>query len=170
MPTVKPIPDGYPVLTPYLIVADGDAAIAFYRKAFGATERLRLTAPDGRIGHAELTIGDSVIMLADEHPQHNAHGPAHFGGSPVTLHLYVADVDAVVAAAIAAGATPARPVQDMFYGDRTGGVTDPFGHLWHIATHIEDVSPEEIGRRAAAAMAQGSGQGSEGPGQAGATP
>lgn len=153
MSPAKPIPDGYPALTPYLIVSDGSAAIAFYGRAFGATERLRLTRPDGKIGHAELGIGDSVIMLADEFPEHGARSPHTVGGSPVMLHLYVAEADKVVAAAVAAGARLIRPVQDQFYGDRSGGVTDPFGHIWHIATHIEDVSPEEIDRRAAAAMA-----------------
>jgi len=148
----KPIPDGYRNLTPYLIVNDAAGAIAVYQKAFGATERMRLVAPDGKIGHAELTIGDSVIMLADEHPAHGARGPTAFGGSPVMLHLYVEDVDAVVAHAIAAGAKEVRPVANQFYGDRSGGVTDPFGHVWHIATHIEDVAPDEIARRAAAAM------------------
>lgn len=152
MATVKPIPDGYSTLTPYLIVSDGAAAMAFYTQAFGAVERMRLVRPDGKFGHAEMQIGDSVIMFADEHPDHHAHAPGHFGGSPVSLHLYVADVDAAFAKALAAGATVVRPVEDMFYGDRSGGVTDPFGHVWHLATHIEDVSPEEIDRRAAAVM------------------
>ncbi len=159
MQAIKPIPDGYRAVTPYMIVADGAAAMGFYRTVFGAVERMRLTAPNGRIGHAELAIGDCVIMLADEHPEHGARAPGAFGGSPVSLHLYVENVDAVVAAAVAAGATLTRPVQDMFYGDRSGGVTDPFGHVWHIATHIEDVPPDEINRRAAAAMQPGSGGG-----------
>ena len=154
MTTVKPIPDGYRAVTPYLIVADAAGAIVFYRQAFGASERMRHAAPDGKIGHAELLIGDSAIMLADEYPEHNARAPAAFGGSPVTLHLYVGDVDAVVARAAAAGATVTRPVEDQFYGDRSGSVTDPFGHVWHIATHIEEVSPDEIAR-SAAAMTQG---------------
>jgi PhnB protein len=154
MADAKPIPDGYSTLTPYLIVPDGAASVEFYRRAFGASERMRLVTPDGKIGHAELVIGDSVVMLADEYPAHGARAPQHFGGSPVMLHLYVQDVDAVVARAVAAGATLTRPVQDQFYGDRSGAVTDPFGHLWHIATHIEDVAPEEIARRAAAAMAE----------------
>ncbi|MGH6976598.1 MAG: VOC family protein [Stellaceae bacterium] len=152
MAKVKPIPDGYRNVTPYLIVGDGAGAVAFYRKAFEATERMRLTRPDGKIGHAELVVGDSVIMLADEYAAHGARAPGAFGGSPVTLHLYVEDVDAVVAKATAAGATLTRPVQDQFYGDRLGTVTDPFGHVWHVATHIEDVPPDEIDRRAAAAM------------------
>ena len=151
---VKPIPDGYRRITPYLIVADAAAAIQFYSEAFGAAERMRHTAPDGKIGHAELVIGDSVIMLADEFPDHGAHGPGKFGGSPVTLHFYVEDVDAVTARALAMGAKTVRPVQNQFYGDRSGSVTDPFGHVWHIATHVEDVSAEEIARRAAA-MAHG---------------
>jgi PhnB protein len=150
MPATKPIPDGYHAVTPYLIVADG--AIGFYKTAFGATERMRLTTPDGKIGHAELIIGDSLVMLADEYPAHGARSPQAFGGSPVMLHLYVEDVDKVVAQAAAAGASIVRPVQDQFYGDRSGSVTDPFGHTWHIATHIEDVPPDEIDRRAAEAM------------------
>lgn len=152
MATVKPIPDGYRTLTPYLIVGDGARAIAFYREAFGTTERMRLTRPDGKIGHAELTIGDLVIMLADEYPAHGARAPGSFGGSPVMLHLYVEDVDAVVAKAVAAGAKAVRPVENQFYGDRGGMLTDPFGHAWHVATHVEDVPPDEIARRAAAAM------------------
>lgn len=156
MAGVRPIPEGYRTLTPYLIVADGAAAIAFYKSAFGMTERLKLVRPDSKIGHAELAVGDSLIMLADEHPQHGAHAPGHFGGSPVTLLLYVEEVDAVVAKALGAGAKLVRPVEDQFYGDRSGSVMDPFGHVWHIATHIEDVPPDEINRRAAAAM-QGQG-------------
>jgi PhnB protein len=157
MAQVKPIPDGYPRLTPYLIVADGAGAIAFYERVLGARLRLRLAAPNGKIGHAELEIGDSVVMLADEHPPHDAWAPAHFGGSPVMLHLYVADADAVVARAISAGAALKRPVENHFYGDRSGSFADPFGHIWHVATHIEDVSPEEIDRRAAEAMKKGQG-------------
>jgi PhnB protein len=152
MPSVKPIPDGYHSVTPYLIVADGAGAVAFYEKALGAKLRLKLDRPDGKIGHAELDIGDSVIMLADEYAGHEAWAPPHFGGSPVTLHLYVADVDAVVSRAAAAGGKIVRPVQDQFYGDRGGAFTDPFGHVWHVATHIEDVPLDEINRRAAAAM------------------
>ncbi|HEX3952333.1 MAG TPA: VOC family protein [Stellaceae bacterium] len=154
MADVKPIPDGYPALTPYLIVADGVGALAFYAKVFGATERLRLTRPDGKLGHAEMTVGGCVIMLADEYPSMGAKAPAAFGGSPVSLHLYVEDVDAVFARAIAAGATEIRAVSNQFYGDRSGAVKDPFGHTWHIATHIEDVPPDELDRRAAAAMQQ----------------
>ena len=158
MPGVKPIPDSYRAITPYLIVADGAAAVAFYEKIFGGKIRLRLGRPDGKIGHAELDIGDSVMMLADEYPLMDAKAPAAYGGTPVSLHLYVADVDAVIAQAIAAGAKLKRPVENQFYGDRLGTVEDPFGHVWHISTHVEDVSPEEIGRRAAA-MAQGQSSG-----------
>ena len=154
MPAVKPVPDGYPSLTPYLIVGDAAAAIAFYQQVFGATLRMKLDGPDGKIGHAELEIGNSLIMLADEHPEMGALSPKTVGGTPVGLHVYVEDVDAVAATAVAAGAALKRPVENQFYGDRLGSIIDPFGHLWHISTHVEDVSPEEIGRRAAA-MAQG---------------
>ena len=148
----KPIPDGYRSLTPYLIAADAAGAIDFYKTAFGARERMRIPAPGGKIGHAELVIGDSVLMIADEHPEMGAKGPSAFGGSPVTLHLYVDDVDKTAARAVAAGAKVVRPVADMFYGDRAGAVEDPVGHLWHIATHKEDLSPEELRKRAEAAM------------------
>jgi len=154
MPAVKPVPEGYPSLTPYLIVGDGAAALEFYQKAFGARLRLKLDAPGGRIGHAELEIGDSVIMLADEHPEIGARGPRSFGGSPVGLHLYVEQVDGVVARAVAAGGKLVHPVEDKFYGDRVGTIEDPFGHRLYVTTHIEDVSPEEIGRRAAALHGQ----------------
>ncbi|HEX6441711.1 MAG TPA: VOC family protein [Stellaceae bacterium] len=154
MPNVKPVPDGYPAVTPYLIVTDAAAAIAFYEQVFGAKLRLRLDGPGGKIGHAELEIGDSLIMLADEHPEMGALSPFTVGGTPVGLHVYVQDADAVAAKAVAAGAALKRPVENQFYGDRLGSIVDPFGHLWQISTHVEDVSPEEIGRRAAA-MAQG---------------
>jgi PhnB protein len=150
MAAVKPVPDGYRSITPYVIVRDGAAAIAFYQKVFGARLRMKLDAPGGKIGHAELEIGDSLIMLADEHPEMGALAPPTIGGTPVGLHVYLADVDAVAAKAIAAGATLKRPVADQFYGDRLGSIVDPFGHLWHISTHVEDVSPDEIARRAAA--------------------
>jgi PhnB protein len=146
---VKPIPDGYHAVTPYLIVKDAAAAIEFYKRAFGAVELFRMPQPDGRIGHAELRIGDSPVMLADEHPEIGALGPQSIGGTPVTMHLYVEDVDATVVNAVLAGGTVTRPVADQFYGDRNGGVTDPFGHVWFVATHKEDLSPEEIERRAA---------------------
>jgi len=150
-PMVKSIPDGYCSVIPYLIVADGAGAIEFYQRVFGAVERMRLGGPDGKLGHAELMIGDSMIMLADENPAVGARAPGAFGGTPVSLHLYNEDVDAVAARALAAGAKLRRPVENQFYGDRLGTIEDPFGHVWHISTHVEDVSQEEIGRRAAAA-------------------
>jgi len=149
--TVKPIPEGYHTVTPYLIVRNAARAIEFYKKAFGATELMRMAEPSGRIGHAEIRIGDSPIMLADEVPEMGFRSPESFGGSPVSILLYVEEVDAVFNQAVAAGAKVQRPVADQFYGDRTGGVTDPFGHVWYVATHMEDVSPEEMRKRAAAA-------------------
>ena len=149
--TVKPIPEGYHTATPYLIVNAAADAIEFYKKAFGAKEIMRMTQPDGKIGHAEIKIGDSRVMLADEFPQMGARSPQSLGGSPVSILLYVEDVDAMFTQAVAAGATVQRPVADQFYGDRTGGVTDPFGHVWYIATHKEDVSSEEMKKRVAAA-------------------
>jgi PhnB protein len=146
---VRPIPDGYHSVTPYLIVQGGEAAIAFYQKALGAKEVMRMSDA-GKVRHAELQIGDSRIMLADEHPELNALSPKTIGGSPISIHLYVEDVDAVVERAIAAGAKLIRPVADQFYGDRTGGLEDPFGHRWFVATHKEDLSIEEIRQRAAA--------------------
>ncbi|HEX5413089.1 MAG TPA: VOC family protein [Terriglobia bacterium] len=148
---VKPIPEGYRAVTPYLIVKGAAKAIEFYKQAFGATETLRMPQPDGRIGHAELKIGDSTIMLADEFPERNIRGPESLGGTPVSLHLYVEDVDTVAQRAIAAGAKELRPVQNQFYGDRSGMFADPFGHQWNISTHVEDLTAEEIGKRAAAA-------------------
>jgi len=145
--SVKPIPDGYHTATPYLIVNDAAAALEFYKNAFGATERLRIPAPGGKIGHAEIMIGDSPIMLADEHPEIGARSPQSFGGSPVSIMLYVEDVDAFVKRAVAAGAKVVRPVQDQFYGDRSGTLADPAGHVWHVATHTEDLSLEEIKQR-----------------------
>lgn len=143
----KPVPEGYHTLTPYLCIDGANAAIAFYKRAFGATERMRLAAPGDRIGHAELQIGDSVVMLADEHPEIDFRGPQHHRGSPVHLHLYVQDVDATYRGAVDAGATPVRPVEDQFYGDRSGSVRDPFGHTWHLATHTEDLTQEEVEAR-----------------------
>ncbi len=148
---VKPIPEGYHTATPYLIVHDGARAIEFYKKAFGATELMRMAGPSGKIGHAEIKIGDSPIMLADEVTEMGYRSPQSLGGSPVSILLYVEDVDTVFSQAVAAGAKVQRPVRDQFYGDRLGGVTDPFGHVWYIATHKEDVSPEEMQKRAAAA-------------------
>ena len=150
MAATKPIPEGHQTVSPYLVVDGGARALDFYKKAFGATEMFRMEAPGGKIGHAEIRIGDSVVMLADVHPEVQAYDPHHFKGSPVSLHVYVEDVDSVAKQAIAAGATVKRPVQDQFYGDRSGTFEDPFGHTWHISTHKEDVSVEEIGRRAAA--------------------
>jgi PhnB protein len=147
---VRPIPQGHPAVSPYLIVEDATRALEFYRKAFGAKELMRHAGPDGRIGHAEVRIGDSIVMLADEHPEVNARSPKAFGGSPVSLHVYVKDVDAVARQAIAAGAKVVRPVQDQFYGDRNGTLEDPFGHQWHVSTHIEDVSAADLRKRAAA--------------------
>jgi len=148
---VKPIPDGYHTVTPYLIIKGAADAIDFYKRAFGATELFRMPQPDGRIGHAEIKIGDSPIMLADEHPEMGFRGPQTLGGSPVSILLYVEDVDAVFNQAITAGAKQDRPVEDKFYGDRGGSLTDPFGHIWHIATHQEDVSPAVKEKRVAAA-------------------
>jgi PhnB protein len=147
---VRPVPEGYNTLTPYLSIRGAADAIEFYKKAFGATEVMRMAQPDGRIGHAELQLGDSRLMLADEHPEMDFRSPRSLGGTPVMLHLYVDDVDTVVGRAVAAGAKVLRPIQDQFYGDRSGTVADPYGHVWHVATHKEDLSPEEIGRRAAA--------------------
>jgi PhnB protein len=151
---VKFIPDGYHVVTPYLIVQGAAGAIDFYKQVLGATELFRLAGPDGRLGHAELKIGDSHVMLADEFPEMGAVSPRTIGGSPVRLLVYVDDVDAIVSRAVAAGAKLVRPVADQFYGDRAGGIEDPFGHLWHIATHKEDVSPAEMERRAASFAAK----------------
>jgi PhnB protein len=152
---VKPIPDGYHSVTPYLVVDGAAKAIDYYKKVFDATEIMRMTSPDGgRIGHAELKIGDSPIMLADEHPEMNIRGPHAIGGSPVSMMVYVDDVDSVAQRALAAGAQELRPVADQFYGDRSGTFLDPFGHTWTISTHVEDVPPEEMEKRAAAAMAQ----------------
>ena len=147
---VKPIPEGYHTVTPYLIVKGGNAAIEFYKKAFGAKELFRIPGPDGKVGHAEIGVGDSVVMLADEHPEMGAKSPQTIGGTPVSILLYVEDVDAVVRQAVAAGAKIQRPVEDKFYGDRMGTLDDPFGHVWHVATHIENVSPEDMKKRAAA--------------------
>jgi len=149
---VRPIPDGYASVTPYLIVKDAARAIEYYKKALGAVEVMRLTDPtSGRVGHAEIQLGDSRVMLADEHPEMNILGPQSLGGTAVGLAYYVADVDAAFERAVAAGATVVRPLQDQFYGDRSGTLIDPFGHKWTLATHKEDVSDEELQRRAAAA-------------------
>jgi PhnB protein len=146
---VKAIPDGYPTVTPYLIVDGAGAAIEFYSLVLGATERMRMPAPDDKVGHAELEIGNSVIMLADEFPDMDALGPRAVGGTPVTLHVYVEDVDSVFERALAAGAKELRAVEERFYGDRSGQFEDPFGHRWDVATHVEDVPPEEMAKRMA---------------------
>ncbi len=150
MATVKPIPDGYPQVTAYLCIDGAGDAIEFYSKVLGATLRGdHMEAPGGKIGHAELSLGDSLIMLSDEFPEMGVQSPKALGGSPVTMSVYVEDVDAVFERAIQAGATPLRAVEDQFYGDRSGQFEDPFGHRWSIATHIEDVAPDEMQRRVA---------------------
>jgi PhnB protein len=149
----KPIPEGYNAVTPYLAVDDAAQAIDFYKQAFGAKERVRMEAPDNKIGHAELEIGDSLVMLSDPFPQASTRPPKELGGTSVSVFMYVEDVDAVVKQAVDAGATVTMEVEDQFWGDRFGSVTDPFGHLWSVATHVEDVAPEEMAERAKAAMA-----------------
>lgn len=153
MADVNPIPAGYPRVIPYLSVDGAEAAIAFYRTVFGATERMRMDAPGGKIGHAEIEIGDSLVMLADTFPDMGGKSPKTIGGTPVTVMVYVEDVDACFQRAIDNGATEMRKPADQFYGDRAGQFEDPFGHQWFVATHVEDVPPEEMGKRAAAAMA-----------------
>jgi PhnB protein len=149
---VKPIPDDRVGAIPYLCVSDGAAAIAFYEKAFGAREILRYVDPGGKIGHAELEIGAACIMLADEYPDHGFKDPKGYGGSPVSIHLFVEDVDAAIARAVAAGAVVLRPAEDQFYGDRSGKLEDPFGHVWLLSTRKEDLSTEEKQKRFAALM------------------
>jgi PhnB protein len=153
MGDVKAIPDGYPQVIPHLCVDGADAAIAFYGEVFGARERMRMGGAPGdppeKVGHAELEIGDALVMLSDEYPEMNAVSPKTVGGTPVTVMVYVEDVDATVARAVALGATVVRPIEDQFYGDRSGRFEDPWGHDWYVATHVEDVSPEEMERRAA---------------------
>ncbi len=151
---VKPIPDGYHTVTPYLYIRGAAAAIDFYKKAFGATEMFRMPGPGGRVMHAEIKIGDSPIMLADEFPDMGARSPQTLGGVSSSILLYVEDVDARFARAVEAGAKVQRPLKDQFYGDRSGTVEDPYGHVWTIATHKEDVSAEDMQRRAADAMKQ----------------
>ncbi|EGW21043.1 MULTISPECIES: VOC family protein [Methylobacter] len=154
--TVKPIPDGYHSITPYLMIKGASEAIEFYKRAFGATEIFRLSHPNGQIGHAEIKIGDSSVMLADPCEQGAFRTPQSLGGSSVALHVYVKDVDAQFAQAVSAGAKAVKPVFDQFYGDRTGTLQDPFGHIWFLATHKEDIAPEEISRRAEALFQQSS--------------
>jgi PhnB protein len=155
MSPAKPIPDGYPRVSPYLVVDDATKAIDFYTQVLGATERMRMPAPGGKIGHAELQFDDSVVMLADEYPEMGAVSPKSVGGTPVTLGLYLEDVDKTFDAAVQAGAKALRPVEDQFYGDRSGQIEDPFGHRWSLSTHIEDVAPDEMAKRAQQAMGGG---------------
>ncbi|HEV2116185.1 MAG TPA: VOC family protein [Terriglobales bacterium] len=152
MSKVKPIPEGYHSITPYLVIKGADRAIEYYKKAFGATEIMRMEGPDGKVGHAELKIGDSIFMLGEEMPQTGYRAPQ--GGSPVGLMLYVNDVDHVFKQAVAAGGRVDKEIKDQFWGDRNGSVYDPFGHLWTVATHIEDVSEDEMKRRMAKFMAE----------------
>jgi PhnB protein len=151
---IEPVPDGYHTATPYLILKDASAGIEFYKRAFGATELMRLTDSSGKIGHAEIKIGDSVIMLADEAPDWGCRGPQSLGGTPVSIMLYVKDADTAFNRAVEAGAKALRPMEDKFYGDRAGTLEDPYGHQWHIATHTEDLSPEALRQRFEAFMKQ----------------
>lgn len=146
---VKPIPSGYHAVTPYLVMKGAGQAIDYYKKVFGAEELFRMADPTGKVGHAEIKIGDSPVMLADEYPEMGFRGPDAFGGTPVSLLLYVPDVDATFQKAIAAGAKAIKPVEDQFYGDRSGTLRDPYGHMWTVATHKEDISHEEMKKRAA---------------------
>ncbi len=155
---VKPVPEGYHTVTPYLIIQGASQALEFYKKAFAAEELVRMGGPDGKIGHAEIKIGDSMIMLADEHPEMGYRGPKAYGGSPVGIHLYIDDVDSMFRKAIAAGAKELRPLKDQFYGDRSATFEDPFGHVWTISTHKEDVPPDEMERRMAAYMKEQAGK------------
>ncbi|TLX68996.1 MAG: VOC family protein [Thaumarchaeota archaeon] len=154
MSEVKKIPEGYHSITPALIVKDGNAAIEFYKKGFGAEERHRMKSPDGRIGHAELRIGDSIVMLTDEFPEMKCLSPKSIGGSPVSMYIYVEDVDDTFNKAVSAGAKVLDPVKDQFWGDRHGRIEDPFGHLWSIATHKKDLSSEEMKKAAEEAFSQ----------------
>lgn len=151
---VQPIPKGYEGATPYLIITGAANALEFYKKAFGATEIMRIPAPGGKLGHAEIKIGNAIIMLADEFPEMNHKSPQSLGGTPVSIMIYVEDVDAFVKRAIAAGAKVREAVENKFYGDRSATLEDPFGHQWHFATHVEDVPPEEMPKRAEAFMKQ----------------
>ena len=154
MSKVPHIPKGYNSITPYLVIKGASQAIDYYKKVFGATEVFRMDTPDGKVGHAELKIGDSHVMLADENPKmgQGHTSAASIGTSPVSLYLYIPDVDRIVERAVTAGAKVLKPVQDQFYGDRSGFIQDPFGHLWGVATHIEDVAPQEMAERAKKAM------------------
>ena len=154
MAGVKPIPEGYHTVTPYLFVRHAASAIDFYKNVFGATEVVRMAGSNGKIMHAELRIGDSIVMLADENPQTGVMSPQTIGGYSTGMHVYVENVDAVVEKAVENGAKPLRPIKNQFYGDRSGSVLDPFGHMWSVATHVEDVSPEEMRKRMTAAASQ----------------
>ena len=154
MPKVKPIPDGYHTLTPHIVVRDASKALEFYKKALGAEELFRMPGPDGKVMHAEMRVGDSVVMLADEKPEMGARSPLAVGGTSITLSLYVEDADKLFQRAVAAGAKAVMPMSDMFWGDRYGVLADPFGHQWAMMTHKEDVAPEEIAKRAATACAE----------------
>jgi PhnB protein len=149
----KPVPDGYHTVTPYLTLDDAAAAIDYYEQAFGAKERVRMDMPNGKVGHAELEIGDSLVMLSDAMPDGSSQPPSELGGTTAGVFLYVEDVDAVVKKAVDGGGTITMEVEDQFWGDRFGSVRDPFGHVWSVATHVEDVPPEEMAERAKAAMA-----------------
>ena len=157
MAAVKPIPDDYPQVIPSLAIDGASEAIDFYCAVFGATERMRMDGPGGRVGHAELQIGDSVVMLSDEYPEMGHKGPKAYGGTPVTLSVYVEDVDAAFDRAVERGAKVLRPVENRFYGDRSGQFEDPFGHKWSVATRVEDVPPDEMERRAAEVMGSAAG-------------
>jgi PhnB protein len=157
MGNVKTIPEGYHNVTPYLFVRSAGSAIDFYKSVFGATEVVRMAGPNGKIMHAELRIGDSIVMLADENPQTGVMSPQTIGGFSVGLHLYVENVDAVIQKAVESGAKLLRPIKNQFYGDRSGSLLDPFGHMWSVATHVEDVSPEEMRKRMTAEMSQTAG-------------
>jgi PhnB protein len=148
MSTAKAIPAGHRTVTPYLAIKNAAQALEFYEKAFGATESYKLMMPDGRLGHAEIRLGDSMIMLSDEFPEDGGKAPETLGGTPVSIHLYVEDVDGFFKKALAAGAKERKPVMDQFYGDRSGQLEDPFGHLWWVATHKEDIAPQELQKRA----------------------
>jgi PhnB protein len=150
----KPIPEGYHTVTPYLAVDDAGEAIEFYKKAFGAKERVRMDAPGDTIGHAELEIGDALVMLSDPFPQSSTRSPKELGGTSVSIFMYVEDVDAFVKKAVDAGANVVMEIADQFWGDRFGTISDPFGHIWSVATHVEDVPPDEMEKRAKAAMAE----------------
>jgi len=155
MPTsVKPIPDGHRTVAPYLAIKNAAAALEFYEQGFGAVETYKLIVPDGRVSHAQIRLGDSLIMLSDELPELGGKAPEALGGSPVSIHLYVEDVDAFVKRAVAAGARELKPVANQFYGDRSGQLQDPFGHLWWVATHKEDVASDEMQRRVRALFAK----------------